>query len=95
MYELTKSAMNLQLSPWELLRIVGAFVAFVLLACAISPSCGCAAVSACSPADTQGEAALVRCRERITKECKGLSDAQCPVIAECSRWAEQRCEASP
>lgn len=95
MFDLTKSAMALELSPFELLRIVGAFVAFVLLACAITPQCGCAPLNACSPADAAGEQMLVDCQERIARECKGLSDEQCPVLRECVRMAEQRCEVSP
>lgn len=62
------------------------WITLIFLACS-----GSGGPKPCSSEDAVMIAKAAECRARVNTECADLLDSACPVIAECDKWAEDRC----
>jgi hypothetical protein len=52
---------------------------------------GCAGVPLCDVRHPDMVAKAAECRARVASECAEIPDAECPAVADCDAWGEERC----
>jgi hypothetical protein len=64
--------------------------ALILLAIVLLASCT-PSIPPCDVRNPEMIAKAAECKLRVLRECANIPDAECPAVADCDRWGEERC----
>jgi hypothetical protein len=57
----------------------------------VAAALGCASVPPCDVRHPEMVTKAAECRTRVASECAEIPDSECPAVADCDAWGNERC----